>query len=123
MTISYNDMQNLVILTGNLAADAETQVINGVRLTKFRLATNESFKTKEGEWKKKATFHNIESWNVIAEKTQDYQKGDRIQVWGKLVSNQKSTSKGKDYYNTYVKAESVTNFSQHGRAEETAEAA
>lgn len=108
MTISLNDMQNLVILTGHLAADAETKDIKGTALTTFQIATNERYKNRSGDWESKATFHNIEIWGRLAEKASEFKKGSQIQVWGKLVSNQKSQgSNGKNYYKSFVKAENL----------------
>lgn len=110
MTISINDISNLVILTGNLVADPELKDIDGTSLLTFRIATNEHRKDKSDNWQSKATFHDIQMWGKVAEKASNsilLQKEDRVQVWGKLVSKQKSTgSNGKTYYNTYVKAES-----------------
>lgn len=106
MAISSNDRSNLVILEGNLTADPDSKNINGTQLLTFQIATNESYKNKSGDWQSKALFHDIQMWGKVAEKAILLQKGDCVQVWGKLVSNQKSTgSNGKTYYNTFVKVE------------------
>ena len=54
-------MFNKVILIGNLGRDAEARYMqdaeNGV--LKFTLATNNSWRDKEGNWQQKTQWHNV----------------------------------------------------------------
>ena len=53
-------MINKVILLGNLGADPEIKITStDTKFARLNLATNERFKTKDGEVKEKTQWHNI----------------------------------------------------------------
>ena len=59
---------NRVILVGNLTRDPELKELeSGTKLCTFGMATNFSWRTKDGELKTNVEFHNIVTWNKLAE--------------------------------------------------------
>lgn len=59
---------NKVCLIGNIVADAVMrQVGEGVPMATFSIATNRSWKTREGLEKTESEFHKIIAWSKLAE--------------------------------------------------------
>ncbi len=59
---------NKVIILGRLTKDPEIRFMpNGEGVANFSLATSESWKTKEGEKKEKAEFHNCVAYRKLSE--------------------------------------------------------
>ena len=53
-------MVNKVTLIGNLGADPEVRRLeNGVAVAKLRLATNENYRDKNGEWQTQTEWHSV----------------------------------------------------------------
>ena len=62
-------MKNKVQLIGNLGKDPELKNVgNGQALLRLSLATNERYKTPEGDWKDNTQWHPIVVWGKQAEK-------------------------------------------------------
>ncbi len=80
-------MINKVILIGNLGRDPELRKLeNGAFVTKFSLATNESYKDKSGEWVKQTEWHEIIVWRQAAERAEaTLKKGMQVYIDGKLT--------------------------------------
>lgn len=77
---------NKVILLGNLTKDIELKTIpSGEVVGSVGIATNESYKNRQGERVEKVSFHNLTIWgeraNTIAKYTQ---KGSKLLVEGKI---------------------------------------
>ncbi len=89
---------NKVILIGNLTRDPEMRYTpDGQPVTTFGVATNRYWKTKEGEQKEDAEFHNIVAWGKLAEIcSQILKKGKRVYVEGRLKTQ---SWEGKDGVN------------------------
>ena len=98
------NLRNSVQLIGYLGADPETKTLdNGNQLAKLSLATNESYKNKEGERVPKTEWHRITAWGNNAKYANDYlKKGDLVAVEGKLVNNQYETKEGEKRYSTEI---------------------
>ena len=77
---------NRVQLIGNLTRDPELRYTpNGTAVCSFGLATNRSWKTDTGEKREEAEFHNIVSWNKLAELCSQFLvKGRKVFVEGRL---------------------------------------
>ena len=78
---------NKVILIGTLGKDPELKYTpQGTAVTKFSMATNESFKDKQsGEWKERTDWHNIVCWQRTAEVAAEYlKKGRKVYIEGRL---------------------------------------
>jgi len=80
-------MVNRVILVGNLGADPEVRTLeSGAMVAKLRLATNESYKDRNGEWQTQTEWHDVVLWRSLAERAQEYlKKGAQIYIEGKLT--------------------------------------
>ena len=66
---------NRVTLIGNLGQDPELRFTqNGTAVCNLRLATNESYKDKEGELVEKTEWHSIVTWGRLAEICAEYLK-------------------------------------------------
>ena len=79
---------NKVQLIGNLTRDPELRYTpNGTAVCSFGLATNRTWKTDAGEKHDEAEFHNIVSWNKLAELCSQFLvKGRKVYVEGRLAT-------------------------------------
>jgi single-strand DNA-binding protein len=75
-------------LIGNLGKDAELKrTPSGAEYTVFTLATNESYKDRNGEWQSETEWHYVKVWGRSAERaSQQLKKGAKVYVEGKLKS-------------------------------------
>ena len=79
------------MLIGRLGADPEIkQTKKGESFANLSLATNKKYKTKDGEWQEKTTWHKIVVWDPrLAETMQKYAKsGTLLYVEGELETRQ-----------------------------------
>ena len=84
-------MLNKVMLIGRLGADPEIkQTKKGESFANLSLATNKKYKTKDGEWQEKTTWHKIVVWDPrLADTMQKYAKsGTQLFVEGELETRQ-----------------------------------
>lgn len=67
--------------------DPESKSLDsGKKVTHFTLATNDEYKNGEGQKVKETTWHNIVSWNGLAETAGKYlKKGRQVAVEGRIV--------------------------------------
>jgi single-strand DNA-binding protein len=79
-------MINKVTLIGNLGGDPEVRHLeNGVIVARFSLATNESYKDKDGTWQTMTEWHNVVVWRELAERAEkQLKKGTMVYVEGKI---------------------------------------
>jgi len=97
---------NKVILIGNLGKDPEVMTFeNGVKRASFSLATNESYKDKDGNWVEQTEWHNIVLWRQLAER--NLIKGDQVYIEGKLKSRSWDDKDGNKRYITEVVADKI----------------
>jgi single-strand DNA-binding protein len=75
------------MLIGNLGKDPEIRSLeNGAMVAKFTLATHETYKDKNGEYKKLTEWHDIVMWRELAERAQSMlKKGMQVYIEGKLT--------------------------------------
>ena len=97
-------LRNNVQLIGNLGQDPE--IINlesGKKLAKFSLATNESYKDKNGGKVEQTYWHNIVAWGKTAEIVENYvAKGKEVAITGKLTNRSWEDKEGNKRYTTEV---------------------
>lgn len=79
-------MLNKVMLIGNVGQDPKVKYIDsGVAVASFTLATNETYKGKNGEKTTQTEWHNIVMWRGLAETVEKYvKKGDKLYIEGRL---------------------------------------
>lgn len=81
---------NKAQLIGNLTRDPELRYTpSGAAVCTFGLATNRSWTTDTGEKHEESEFHNIVSWNKLAELCSQFLvKGRKVYVEGRLSTRQ-----------------------------------
>jgi len=99
-------MINRVTLIGNLGKDPELRHLeNGAAVAKFSLATNESYRDKDGNWQDTTEWHEIIVWRQLAERAvAGLKKGDTIFLEGKLSSRNWQDQQGTNHRTTEVVA-------------------
>jgi single-strand DNA-binding protein len=77
---------NKVILIGRLGADPEIRYVpSGSAVANFNVATNHSYKDRDGNFQEQTEWHRIVAWTRLAEFAKQYlHKGMRIYVEGRL---------------------------------------
>lgn len=101
---------NKVILVGNVGKDPEIKYTpSGVALARFTLATNESFKDKNGEWQDRTEWHQVTAWQRLAEIVGEHvQKGSKLYIEGKLqTSSWEDRNSGDRKYRTEIVARDI----------------
>lgn len=95
---------NFVVLLGNLGNNPELKYTpSGSPVATFSIATNESYKDKEGKLVEKAEWHRIVCWNKTAEVAAKYlHKGDKVLVQGKIQTRSWEAQGGKRYITEIV---------------------
>lgn len=102
-----NTLRNKVSLIGRIGANPEvTTFENGNSLVRMTLATNESYKDHEGNWKDNVQWHTINAWGKLAEriKNSSLEKGQELIIEGRLVNQSYQTKDGQKRYQTVIEA-------------------
>jgi single-strand DNA-binding protein len=81
---------NKVILVGRLGKDPETRFTSGGQaVCNFSMATDETFKDRNGERQKRTEWHRIVLWGKLAEIAQQYlKKGHLVYIEGRIQQRQ-----------------------------------
>jgi len=116
---------NKVQLIGNLGIDPETRVTpDGKQVTKFRMAVNRIFKTREGESVEDTQWFNIEAWSGLAKVIEEHLKsGDRVYIEGRLATEAYDKDGDTKYFTKVVVQEMIMlGSSRNGDADEAEDA-
>jgi single-strand DNA-binding protein len=108
---------NKVILVGRLGRDPETRYTSGGQaVANFSVATDETYKDRNGERQKRTEWHRIVVWGKQAEIAQQYlKKGSLIFIEGRIQSREWQDKEGQKRTSFEIVA---TNFRMlGGRAE------
>ena len=105
-----NTLRNKVNLIGRIGKNPELQKVGNGKdytITRFPLATNESYKDKNGQWHDNTQWHNLQAWGKVAERiAKSIKKGQELMIEGRVV--QKMYEKdGEKRYTTEIE---VTDF-------------
>jgi len=99
---------NQVNVAGRLTRDPETRQVGESSVTGFGLATNETWRDRNGEKQERTTFVDVEAWGKTGELVAQYlSKGSGAMVVGKLQLDQWSDRDGKKQSKLKVVAVSV----------------
>jgi single-strand DNA-binding protein len=81
---------NKVILIGRVGRDPEVRYISsGTPVASFSVATDESFKSRNGEQQQHTEWHKVVAWNKLAEICGEYlTKGKLVYIEGSIRSRQ-----------------------------------
>jgi single-strand DNA-binding protein len=114
---------NRVILVGRLGRDPETRYTgSGQAVANFSLATDESYKDRNGERQKRTEWHKIVVWGKQAEIAQQYlKKGSLIFIEGRIQSREWQDKEGQKRTSFEIVANNFRMLG--GRAESAAAAA
>jgi single-strand DNA-binding protein len=100
---------NKVHLIGRLGADPEVRYApSGSAVANFNLATNRSYKDKEGGMQEQTDWHRIVAWSRLAEFAKQYlHKGMRVYVEGRLQYREWQDQNGVKRYGTDIVANDI----------------
>jgi single-strand DNA-binding protein len=87
---------NKVMLVGRLGRDPETRFTSGGQaVANFSVATDESYKDRNGERQKRTEWHKIVVWGKQAEIAQQYlKKGSLVFIEGRIQSREWQDKEG-----------------------------
>ena len=108
---------NQAILIGRMTRDPELRSLpTGTAVASLSIATNSSYKDKEGNKKEQVEFHNIVVFGATAEMCSKYlEKGQEVAVRGRLQTRSwEDKTSGEKKYRTEIIAESVQFGSKSG---------
>jgi single-strand DNA-binding protein len=99
-----NALRNKVQLIGRLGQEPEIVTFNdGNKMAKFSLATDDSYKDKEGQKVERAYWHNIVVKGGLVTVVESYvKKGQEIAVEGKLTNRSWDDKDGNKRYVTEI---------------------
>jgi single-strand DNA-binding protein len=95
---------NKVILVGNVGKDPETRYLDeSTAITKFPMATSETYKNKAGERVSTTEWHNIVLWRGLAQVAEKYvKKGTQIYIEGRIKTRSYDDADGNKKYITEI---------------------
>jgi len=99
-----NAIKNKVQLIGRLGTTPEVFTFeNGNKKAKLSIATNSTYKNKEGEKVEETTWHNVVAFGKVAEIMENHlEKGAEVAIEGKLTNRSYETKTGEKRYITEV---------------------
>jgi single-strand DNA-binding protein len=100
---------NKVILVGNLGDDPQIKNLDGnVKVAKFSLATNETFKDSNGQNQTQTEWHSVVVWRGLADFAEKYlYKGSMVYLEGKIKTRNYEDKQGEKRYVTEIIGENV----------------
>lgn len=106
---TMNKIKNRVFLIGNLGQDPETRKLeSGKRVSRFTLATNDTYKNNEGQKVTETTWHNVVVWNRLADFAARYlKKGGQVVIEGKITYRSYEDKTGVMKYFTEIVADEL----------------
>jgi single-strand DNA-binding protein len=109
---------NKVILVGRLGRDPETRYTGGGQaVANFSVATDETYKDRNGERQKRTEWHRITAWGKLAEICQQYlKKGTMVYVEGRIQSREWQDKEGQKRTSFDIVANTMKMLSSRGDA-------
>ncbi len=100
---------NKILISGNLTDDPRTNILeNGTHVANFRMASNQRYKARDGEWKDKTCFVDVVTWRQLAERVASrLHKGSPVMVEGELQYTQWNAQDGTKRSRVEILARSV----------------
>lgn len=95
---------NKVILVGNVGKDPETRYLDeDTAMTRFSMATSETYKNKAGERVSTTEWHNVVLWRGLAKVAEKYvKKGTQIYIEGRIKTRSYDDKEGNKKYVTEI---------------------
>ena len=100
---------NKAYIIGNLTRDPELKALpSGTKVCSFSIATNRSYKDKDGERKDTSEFHNIVAFSKLGELSAQYlKKGQQALVEGRIQTRSWDAPNGEKKYRTEIIADNI----------------
>ena len=100
---------NKVILVGTLGKDPEVRYSQaGAAMTTVSVATNESWKDKNGEKQERTEWHRVKFFGRLAEIAGEYlKKGGQVYIEGSLRTEKYTDKQGVEKYSTDIIAQEM----------------
>lgn len=99
---------NKIMLIGMLGKDAEHRfTTSNVSVSSFTLATENSYKGKDGNWVSETTWHNIVAFSLSDYMKDQLKKGKKIYVEGRLSKRDYTDKENVKRYVTEVISEKL----------------
>jgi len=107
---------NKVLISGNLTDDPRTNILeNGTHVANFRVASNQRYKARDGEWRDKTCFVDVVTWRQLAERVASrLRKGSPVLVEGELQYTQWNAQDGTKRSRVEILARSVQMLEKSG---------
>lgn len=101
---------NKVILIGNVGKDPETRYLDeNTAITKFPMATSETYKNRNGERVSNTEWHNVVLWRGLAQVAEKYvKKGTQIYIEGRIKTRSYDDADGNKKYITEIVGDQMT---------------
>ena len=94
---------NKVMLIGNLGQDAEHRfTTNNTEVSSFSIATQNSYKCKDGNWVNETTWHNIVIFGASDYIKGNLKKGKKLYVEGRINNRDYENKDGQKVYVTEI---------------------
>ncbi len=112
---------NRVFLIGRLTADPElSHTQSGTPYTRFRIAVNNPYRDRNGNWQEDTLFIDIVLWGDAADRAVSrFNKGTRVLVEGRLRQSTWETESGERRSRIEVRADRVVAIDPKRESEET----
>ena len=113
---------NKVILIGRLGADPELKYMpSGDPVANFNLATDESYRDKDGNTQEKTEWHRIVAFRKLAETCGEYlKKGKLVYIEGRIQSRSWEDKNGVKRFTTEIIANTMQMLGKKGEMDESA---
>jgi len=100
-------MLNMAQIIGHLGRDPEVRYTpEGTAVAKLAVATNETWKDKDGEKQERTEWHRVVLFGKVAEIAAEYlKKGSMVYIQGRLQTRKWQGDDGQDRYTTEIVAE------------------
>jgi single-strand DNA-binding protein len=107
---------NKILITGNLTDDPRTNILeNGTHVANFRVASNQRYKSRDGEWRDKTCFVDVVTWRQLAERVSGrLHKGSPVLIEGELQYTQWNAQDGSKRSRVEILARTVQMLEKSG---------
>ena len=102
-------LKNKVQLIGNLGGNPEMRTTeSGKKMARFSVATNETYRSANGDKVTETQWHNLIAWGKVADIAEQYLfKGSEVAIEGKLINRNYTDKEGIKRYVTEVQVNEV----------------
>jgi len=109
---------NKVLISGNLTDDPRTNILeNGTHVANFRIASNQRYRARDGEWRDKTCFVDVVTWRQLAERVASrLHKGSPVMIEGELQYTQWNAQDGSKRSRVEILARSVQMLEKTGES-------